>query len=114
MTTSERRGLIALTIVLSIILVFVITRSAIFDSSAGDDSINISESSMGTVHTSKNPIEGVSKDSMTVGDSLSRSDLSFMPDTPNKRFRQDMRRKMRRQKSKREPIVRDPLSQPVN
>ncbi len=108
MTSGERRGLIVLTVVLALILVFVICRDRLFSPRAG---ISVESNTMiDSIRTSGDgDIMLMSADSVAMLDSVTSK-------SRRKTVRSDSKNKRRQTKSvgRNEPVTRDPLSEPVN
>ncbi len=121
MTSGEKRGLIALTIVLALIVVFVICRSVLFNTPAGNDMAAGDGSdtvAAGSVAAEGSLRMAADSDSLCVAhdgiisvtaDSAARA-KSYKKKAGNAKSRSGTKR----QAVKREPVIRDPLSQPVN
>ncbi len=106
MTSGERRGLIALTVVLALIVVFAICRDTLFSPRAGLSLGSRTEvDSVGGASS----VDALSADSVYLPDSVSEKSGKKVV-----RSRDKSGRTRAKSVRRRDPLPRDPLSQPVN
>ena len=99
MTSGERRGLIVLTVLLALIVVFVLCRKALFSPRAGN-----SDESVESVDT-------VAMDSDTLFYTVDSLSGGSKYSARKSKSRVDAKQSI---KTRRIPVTRDPLSEPVN
>lgn len=119
MTSGEKRGLIALTIVLALIVVFVICRGILFNTPAGNGLAAADNSDTIAAGTMAAEVRAAAdSDSLCVAPDgiipMSVDSVARINSYKKKADNSKSRLKTKRQAVKRKPVIRDPLSQPVN